>query len=132
MDKKIEKVPTYKYLGVTFDEKLDYSIHLDNKIKEAKRTIGRVWSHFSKLKGMTPRFCLFLWTTCIRPKLTYGCFLWAKNLQWGDTIRKLNSVQRFALKTMGHFRSKMAGCILEAVTGCLPLPLFVLGVAISS
>jgi hypothetical protein len=128
-EKEILKVDSYKYLGVIFDEQLNYSKHLEVKINEAKRTIGKVWSDFSKLKGMSPRFCLYLWTTCIRPKLTYGCFLWAKVTQWESYIKKLNYIQRYALRTMGHFRQKMPGCILEALTGTLPLYLYVQAIA---
>merc|ERR1712115_251523 len=65
----LKMVETYRYLGITFDKQLNFNAHIDNKIGEAKRTISQIWSHFSKLNGIKPKFCLLLWKTCIRPRL---------------------------------------------------------------
>ena len=124
-DHPLKMVETYRYLGITFDKQLNFNTHIDNKIGEAKRTISQIWSHFSKLNGIKPKFCLLLWKTCIRPKLTYGCFLWSKVTRWKVYVNKLNYIQRYALSTMGWFRKNMAGAVLETVTNCLPLPLYV-------
>ena len=111
-DQPLKMVPTYKYLGITFDEKLSFAPHLETKFNEAKRSIAEIWTHFSKLNGIKPQFCLLLWKTCIRPRLTYGCFLWAKVTRLQSYIAKLNYIQRYALRTMGWFRKNMAGSIL--------------------
>ena len=131
-DQPLKLVKTYKYLGITFDEKLSYTPHLDAKINEAKRAIGKIWSYFSKLNGIKPKFCLLLWKTCIRPRLTYGCFLWAKVTRFKTYISRLNYIQRYALRTMGWFRRNMAGSILEVVSNCLPLPIYVDAISIMS
>ena len=125
-------VESYRYPGITFDKELNFNAHLDNKISEGKRTISQIWSHFSGLNGIKPRFCLLLCKKCIRPRLTYGCFHWAKVTRWKSHIKKLNYIQRYALQTMGLFRKYMAGSILETVSNCLPLPLFVNATAIMS
>ena len=57
-DTPLQKVETYKYLGITFDKKLSFIPHLDKKFNEAKRSIAKIWGHFSKLNGIKPQFVI--------------------------------------------------------------------------
>ena len=72
---------------------------------------------------------LWIWTTVVRPAITYGSYVWATRLTRSQKER-LNKVQRLALMQMGNFRFTTPGNGLDVVLGQLPLDLFLLDVAL--
>jgi hypothetical protein len=65
-----------KYLGVILDNKLNWKFHIDNRIRKAsiaywqcRRAIGKTW-------GLKPKVVYWIYTSVIRPMLTYAALVW--------------------------------------------------------
>ena len=99
----IEYVEHAKCLGITFDTKLTWNKHIDNKIKQAKLYLHQMKTSIARTWGPTPEKMLWIWTTVVRPAITYGSYIWATKLTKAQKER-LNKVQRLALMQLGNFR----------------------------
>ena len=85
-----------KYLGVTFDSKLNWNSHLTNRTQKAtiafnqcRRAIGKTW-------GLTPKAAMWIYTAVIRPMLTHGALVWWPCTKSVFNTNKLNHIQRVA------------------------------------
>ena len=97
---------TVKFLGVTLDNKLNYNTHIDNVTQKAtaalmqcKRAVGPMW-------GLSPKTCKWIYTTVVRPILSYSATIWVRTLDNKNNLKKLERVQALALRIMtGAFPS---------------------------
>jgi hypothetical protein len=114
-----------KYLGITFDKKLTWNSHLENRVKKAyisyeqcRRTMGQTW-------GLSPRIALWIYTAIIRPMLTYGAVVWGPKAQQTTVIRKLEQIQRIAcLYTTGAMKTTPTRA-MEVILGLTPLDIHI-------
>ena len=71
----ISKCPHQKHLGIVLDSKLNFSAHVDQKIKKCNRIIGLI----RRLSVTLPRNALLtIYKTFVRPHLDYGDILYDK------------------------------------------------------
>ena len=71
----VKKCPHQKHLGIILDSKLDFNIHVDNKIKKCYKMIGII----KRLSVSAPRKALLtIYKSFIRPHLDYGVILYDK------------------------------------------------------
>ena len=71
----VKKCPHQKHLGIILDSKLDFNIHVDNKIKKCYRMIGII----KRLSVSVPRKALLtIYKSFIRSHLDYGDILYDK------------------------------------------------------
>ena len=91
---------TVKFLGVTLDNKLNYNTHIDNVTQKAtaalmqcKRAVGPMW-------GLSPKTCKWIYTTVVRPILSYSATVWVRTLDNKNNLKKLERVQALALRIM--------------------------------
>ena len=84
----------FKYLGVILDNKLLWTKHIDKAKEKAtmvmatcRRMVGNTW-------GLNPRVCKWLYTSVVRPVISYGALTWAQCLGKKGTIAKLDKLQR--------------------------------------
>ena len=89
-----------KFLGVTLDSKLNFNEHITNITRKAtaslmqcRRAVGPTW-------GLTPKTCSWMYTTIIRPILTYCSSIWIRATQTQYNATKLKRVQALALRIM--------------------------------
>ena len=65
----IKNCSSEKHLGLTLDEKLDFKLHIQEKINKAMRGVGTI----RKLSFFLPRFSLVtIYKSFVRPHLDYG------------------------------------------------------------
>ena len=76
LDTTLSFASEVKYLGVTFDAKLTWNLHIDRRLKKAyisyeqcRRTVGKTW-------GMKPKVVMWIYTAVIRPMIAYGAVVW--------------------------------------------------------
>ena len=83
-------LPSQKHLGIHLDEKLDFNVHIKEKISKANRGIGII----KKLQNKLPRNVLLtIYKSFIRPHLDYGDI--AYNQPTDDSFcKKLESIHR--------------------------------------
>ena len=90
----MEKVNSYKYLGVTLTSDLTWSHHIRNITAKYRRLVGLLYRQF--YKWSSPTTLSRLYVSLVRPHLEHAVPAW--NLYLAKDINSLESVQRFALK----------------------------------
>ena len=73
-DSILERVSTFKYLGIIFKPNLSWSDHILYARLRAKRTLGLIYRHF--YKHCSSSTLLLLYQTLVRPILAYCSILW--------------------------------------------------------
>ena len=72
----VKKCPHQKHSGIILDLKLNFNIHVDNKIKKCYKIIGII----KRLSVSVPRKALLtIYKSFIRPHLDYGDILYIIN-----------------------------------------------------
>ncbi len=124
---------TVKYLGVTLDDRLVWSAHLDDKIKNAKRLLFKYKQIVGTEFGPQPKFMRWMYLGIVRPALMYGAVVWwraaSTSLKRQHALTKIN---RLALLTFSSVRRSSPTIGLEAMGYVPPLDLVFEGEAIKS
>ena len=90
----IERVRTFKYLGITLSHNLSWSTHINSLICKSKKLLGLIYRQF--YSRSSPKAILSLYITIVRPILEYCSCCW--DPPSSSMIAKLEKVQHFALK----------------------------------
>lgn len=121
-----------KYLGVILDSKLIWNKHLDNKLEKAsiifwqcRRLMGRSW-------GLSPKITIWLYTSVIRPIITYGAIAWWPRTELITAKSKLQRFQRLACTAVTSCMKTTPTAALEVILGLPPLDLFIQQEAVMS
>jgi hypothetical protein len=91
----IERVHTYKLLGLYVSDTLTWNEHISTICSKAAKRL-----HFLKLlkrAAMSSDDLLYYYTAVIRPVTEYACVVWHTSLTKGQTLQ-LESIQKRALK----------------------------------
>lgn len=86
----VESIPSVKDLGVHFDSKLSFNVHINHILCRANKLLGfinRATKPFSNLRSMH-----LLFVTLVRPILEYCCIIWAPS--YHVHISRLESIQK--------------------------------------
>jgi ribonuclease HI len=121
----ISLVSEFKFLGLTLDCKLSWKLHLEKRIKKACMTFGQCRRAIGKTWGLSPKVIHWLYTTVVRPTLSYGAVAWWQKAQEKTVIQKLNHLQRLGLLAMTGAMSTTPTAALECLCGLTPLHIFV-------
>ena len=106
-EQKIERVSIFKYLGVTLDEKLNFSEHIrtavEKTIKISNKLIRIAKSNFGLPPGIIKRYH----GSIINGVLNYGASVWSHRLNENVALQtKVNRAQRLALlRLSGAYRT---------------------------
>ena len=90
----LERVSSYKYLGVWLTSALNWSMQVTEVCKKATRQLGMLYRRFYGHVG--PDVFLLLYLTYVRPHLEYAAVVWDPHQQ--GLITALENVQKFALR----------------------------------
>ena len=77
---KLKTVNSTRYLGVTIDNSLSWTPHINQKIDQCSTLLRLITRKTSSYFGPKPKLMRWVYTGIIRPKLTYGALVWAHNL----------------------------------------------------
>jgi ribonuclease HI len=88
----------------------------------AKRSFGKTW-------GLKPRMVHWLYTTVVRPIITYGCLVWWPKVEQAQAKLKLNSVQRLACICITGAIKSTSTTAMETLLNMPPLDIFIKGEA---
>ena len=93
----IDVTDHYKYLGIIFDSKLNWTLHRNYAIAKAKKFILQL-NAASKCKwGLSPDITRFLYLNAIQPILLYGALVWGNCLLTKSAMKSFQKVERAAL-----------------------------------
>ena len=90
---QLENVKAEEDLGVIVDNKLNFSSHVQNKVKKANSILALVRQNF---KFITPPVFMNLYKALIRPHLEYASVVWSPSLKRDKDL--LERVQRRSTK----------------------------------
>lgn len=95
----LEKVSEEKDLGVTIDDKLKFSQHVQNKVNIANKVLGCLPHTF---KNMTKEILSLLYKAMVRPHLEFATTVWSPHLKYDQDL--IERVQRRATKLVPELR----------------------------
>ena len=95
-DQALQRVTSFKYLGVTFSYDGSWSAHITNVCQNARKVLGLLYRRFSQ--GSHSDTLLYLYKMLVRPCLEYACSIWDPHLK--RDIDKLERVQSFCLENL--------------------------------
>lgn len=121
-----------KYLGVILDKRLTWNSHL----KRIKEKANFSWWQCSKLCGrnwgLRPKMLYYLYTTVVRPALSYACQVWWPKVKQAGARLELQRIQRLpCISITGAFRTTPT-VALERLLNLPPLDIFIEGEARNS
>ena len=93
---EIEKVDKFRYLGVTYDERLSWETHAKSKTLGLKRAVGALNSTLGKRRGHDTFRNIYCQQ--ILPVATYAISMWYP--PFIDSRIQLEKAQKFALRTI--------------------------------
>ena len=87
----LTSTPTFKYLGVTINDSLNWNDHVDAIVAKANRTLGFIWQIAG---GASTKALISLYRSLVLPVLEYGLPAWSPYT--ASNAAKLERVQRRA------------------------------------
>ena len=95
----LDRVDSFKDLGVVFDTKLNFRTHIDEKVNKAYQMLGILKRNFIHLDADS---FLLLYKALVRSHLEYANIIWMPYFQ--EDIEKIEKVQKRATKLIRTVR----------------------------
>ena len=121
-----------KYLGVFLDSKLSWKRNTQERLKRGLNAYYTCRNSIGKNWGLKPMVVNWIYTSVVRPILTYGCLVWWEAMRIGSRRNLLSKAQRCAsIGITGAIRSTPQAA-LDVILHHLPIEEFVMGMAARS
>lgn len=92
----LERVDSYKYLGVWLTPKLKWNLHIQKMKAKAERRVYALRPRVNREGGMNAEMAVNLWTAEIRPVFEYAIAVWGTALP----ARFMEEMEKFQRKTL--------------------------------
>jgi hypothetical protein len=116
----LHRSESVKYLEVTPDSPLSWRENVNNKVVKAQNSLWGCRRSFGMVWGLRPRVVYWLYTSIIRPSITFASLVWWTGCQTSSAKKQLSRVQRFACPGITGAMRTTPTSAMEALT-CLPL-----------
>ena len=90
---RVEKVNTYKYLGLLLSSDLSWTQRINSTCTKAKKLLGLMYCHFYHFS--TPASLFQMYISLVRPNLEYASQVWSPYKV--GKVNSLEHVQKFAV-----------------------------------
>ena len=110
-----------KYLGVYIDKKLNFSYHISEKCKKAKKLLFSLRGAIGNEWGPNPDRICWAYKAMVIPMITYGSVVWAERVNAKKHLTELNKIQRLAALAMCGAVKSTPTKGLEMIFGLKPL-----------
>lgn len=120
---ELEYSETCKYLGITLDTRLRYKVHIEQKVKSARKHILKIRSAIGTLWGPNARALRWSYQTIILSSICYGSVVWARACSDSVTRQKLAKINRLMSCTMMPTRKGTPTAGLEVILNMPPIDL---------
>ena len=111
------------YLGVELDSKLNFNIHIQNKVKKAKRLLMLLKNNIGKLWDPPANSLLYAYNNMVIPSLGHGALVWYKSCQSVTSKKRLAQLNRLICTALMPLRYSTPTAGLEVVCNVMPLHL---------
>lgn len=117
----LEMKDHFKYLGVTLDNTLSFSKHIEKAVIKGRRALWATKSMLSKRWGLNTKAMLWIYNQIIIPRVTNGCITWWHKTGIGTNNSKLTALQRMALAMVTGAMRTTPTAALEALMNVTPI-----------
>jgi hypothetical protein len=93
-DQELERVSTYKYLGLLLSNDLSWSHHIKHLCSKARKILGLIYRRFYQFSSSESLFQMYISLVC--PNVEYASQVW--NPYKIGEVNSIESVQKFALR----------------------------------
>ena len=121
----IETKSEVKYLGVTLDKTLNWNSHLKKIIDKAttslfvcKKMLGKSW-------GINPSMTHWMFTSIVRPTVSYAAFPWWEKTLEATTQKKLKKLQHLACLMILNCGRSTPTAAMEVLIDIPPLHIYI-------
>ena len=112
---------SFKYLGIVFDSKLNWTKHIDHVVARASSTLAKLNGLCSLKWGLRSETARFVYERAVLPMILYGTIVWGRAIKNKKQLIKLSRVQKLATLAMtGAFRTSALDT-LQVLTGMKPI-----------
>jgi hypothetical protein len=106
-----------KYLGVILEARLAWKKQVEARVRKARHMMGACRRVCGRRWGLRPRVVSWLFTSVVRPSITYASLVWWPGCETTRAQQALSSVQRLAcLGITGAMRTTPTNA-MEALVG---------------
>ena len=120
----VQYVDQVRYLGLILDKRLNWTAHLDHKLKANKKFLHKMIKIAKTAWGPKPHLMRWTWTCVIRPNFIYGSLLWQHSVKSVGKLAKVRRLNRMAMNTYAKVHSSTPTLTLELMTDTFPLKLY--------
>ena len=115
----IERKMSAKYLGITFDSKLTWQLHVDDLVERCKNPLSLMKLVARRQWGGDRKTLTLMYTSLVRSKIDYGSFLYATAKH--THLLKLDRVQYEAIRIIAGLLRATKVVQLEVEANIVPL-----------
>ena len=116
---EIPLVKEVKFLGVTFDKKLNFKSHIAQVQTRCKQTLNLLRVISGTSWGANTKTMLMVYKSAILSKIDYGCQ--AYGCAQEKQLEKLQKIQNIALRTIAKVPSTTSGSCLQVEYNIMPI-----------
>lgn len=120
---RLEHSTEVKFLGIYFDNHLNWGRHLTFCLQKAKRVFWCCRGSIGKTWGLTPKAVYWIYSMIICPIVTYGSIAWWSRTRLATVKTHLNKLQRMVCVALTGCIRTTPTATLELLLGLLPLDL---------
>lgn len=115
----LEKVDSYKYLGVWLDRSLRWSKHIGTTVEKVQRNLNLLKVLAGRSWGLHPQHLRHIYIALIRSRIDYSSYLYDTSAKCH--LEKLNKLQNQALRIIGGFIKSTPIHVMESELCVVPL-----------
>ena len=129
---ELEYVSSYKYLGVTITETLNWKEHVKNVTQKATYTLINARKMISRSWGLNPEICRWMYISLIRPIMAYASLVWIRSTEIKSHKTILNKVQRKGCMAVLNAMHTTPTAAMELMLNLEPIDIFLKTQAINT
>lgn len=116
---------SFKYLGVTLDQKLNFKEHIKQKCASTTRTFFQTKQAIAGTWGLSPKIVKWLYITVIRPRISYASIIWWDRCILTQAKAILQKTQRLATVSITGAMKTTPTIALDSISGLTPLHIYI-------
>jgi ribonuclease HI len=114
-----------KYLGVVFDQKLTWSLHLEQVINKARTALFLSSRMAGKKWGLKPKILDWIYKSIVRPIISYAAIIWWPRIELKVGENALNKLQRTACLAITGATTSCPTAAMQVLLNLPPLPMYI-------